>query len=186
MIKKVSILLSVISLHLVLLSASTSVAAEYKFPTPDEYLVTESFQGKPAPVDLKSHPSANNFRTRLREGAKKGPNFAGKYTIVKWGCGSGCMSIGIIEAASGKVIFPDEISPIWFVGIPARSNKDIEYGLIYNKESSLLIIHGIPSKETKAGSYYYKFENNRFELIDSIEWESDFNKDHEKAQNESN
>lgn len=175
--KNVSILLSLISFNLVLLLASISVAAEHKFPTTDEYLVKESFQGKPAPVDLKSHPSAHNFRTRLREGAKKGPNFAGKYTIVKWGCGIGCLSVSIIETSSGKVNFPAEISSIFFIGIPENPNENIEYGLIYKKESNLLIVHGIPAKETKAGSYYYKFKNNRFELIESIEWESDFNKD---------
>jgi hypothetical protein len=35
-------------------------------------------------VDLSS-PEAHQFRTNLREGAKKGVNFAGHYTIVTWG-----------------------------------------------------------------------------------------------------
>ncbi len=43
---------------------------------------------KPARVDLESHPLAKRYRTRLREGAAEGPNFAGHFTIVGWGCGT--------------------------------------------------------------------------------------------------
>jgi len=42
-----------------------------------------------------------------------------------------------------------------------------------DQKSSLLIIHETPMENKKAGSYYYNFVNNRFELIKTVEWESD-------------
>lgn len=61
------------------------------------------YQGAPAPVDIRSHPKAPNYRTRLREGARKGSNFAGHYTVVGWGCGSNCESTMIVDARTGRV-----------------------------------------------------------------------------------
>jgi hypothetical protein len=64
----------------------------------------------PAPVDLRSHREASVYRTRLREGARKGPNFAGHYTVVSWGCGSNCESSMIVDTLTGRVYdgFGDE------------------------------------------------------------------------------
>lgn len=45
------------------------------------------------------------FRTRLREGATQAINFAGRYTIVEIGCGSGGCRFGYaIDRASGDIV----------------------------------------------------------------------------------
>ena len=38
-----------------------------------------------------------------RNGAKKGPNFAGHFTVVQWGCGTTCLTGAIVDATTGKV-----------------------------------------------------------------------------------
>jgi hypothetical protein len=43
------------------------------------------------------------FRTRLREGARKGPNFAGAFTVVVWGCGSSCQIVAVVDAMTGAL-----------------------------------------------------------------------------------
>lgn len=67
---------------------ATSFAAESQelgsTPQFKDYPVSELFIGKPAPVNLDSHPGARRFRTVLREAAKRGPNFAGHLTVVMW------------------------------------------------------------------------------------------------------
>jgi hypothetical protein len=81
-------------------------------PRFEDYRVGERFTGIPAAVDLRSHPKARLFRTMLREGAKKGPNFAGHYTVVTWGCGSDCRMIAVVDARTGRVyIAPFTVSP---------------------------------------------------------------------------
>jgi hypothetical protein len=80
-----------------------SISQEENPPRFDDFPVVEEFRGKPARVDLSSHPIARTFRTRLREGALKGPNFAGHYTLVSWGCGNECGQSLIIDLHTGKV-----------------------------------------------------------------------------------
>jgi hypothetical protein len=48
------------------------------------------YRGNPAPGNLSSQLRAHRFRTRLREGAKRGPNFAGQMTIFWLDCGTQC------------------------------------------------------------------------------------------------
>jgi len=58
------------------------------------------------PIDFSSHPDALKFKTNLIEGVKGGPNFAGHYTIVSWGCGTMCQSVAIVDNKNGAVYFP--------------------------------------------------------------------------------
>src|SRR5690606_2298271 len=57
----------------------------------------------PAPVDLDSFKGARTFKTKLTEGGKAGPNFAGHYTVVTFGCGTQCQDNWIIDSISGKI-----------------------------------------------------------------------------------
>lgn len=91
-----------------------------------DYSATENFSGTPAPVNLTSHPQARRFRTVLQQGAKQRPNFAGKYTVVTWGCGTSCQSVGIINAETGSVYILDS---------PAAA------GVKFQLDSRLLIVN---------------------------------------------
>ena len=64
--------------------------------------LTKRFKGKPAPPKLVS-PVDRLFRTMIRQGASKGPNFAGHYTIAEWGCGSSCVSIALMDAKDDTI-----------------------------------------------------------------------------------
>jgi hypothetical protein len=74
--------------------------AKYDYP---DFPVGETFRGKPAPVDYKSHRLARIYRTVITEGAKEGTNFAGHYIFVHWGCGSNCSASAVVDAKTGKV-----------------------------------------------------------------------------------
>jgi hypothetical protein len=157
---------------------SASIAsAQNKQPSFEQYPVNKQFNNSPAAVDLKSAKGASRFRTVLREGAKKGPNFAGHYTIIEWGCGNSCTSVALVDAMTGRVVFPDEIAPLFFPGLPEGESLMEKYSLDYKKDSNLLIIHGIPSRKDKVGSYYYRWneKDRKFNLISSEVWDSKFN-----------
>jgi hypothetical protein len=47
-----------------------------------------TFKDAPAQVNLSSNPIAGEYRTRIREAARKGPNFAGHFTVASWGWGA--------------------------------------------------------------------------------------------------
>jgi len=79
--------------------AQSSAALLAKYP------VKQVYKGKPAPVNLKSHKNARNFRTRLRAAARPGPKFAGRFAVAIWGCGTSCQQIALIDARTGRVSF---------------------------------------------------------------------------------
>lgn len=148
---------------------------ENKPPSFDQYSVDTKFKGQPSAVDLASDPEARRFRTRLREGAEKGPNFAGQYAILEWGCGSGCATIAVVDEENGRVFFP-EINPLAFPDLEEGKKLMDQYGTSYKKSSRLLIVKGIPFNKNKVGNYYYIWEAGKFKLIFFREWNSTFNK----------
>jgi hypothetical protein len=73
-----------------------------KLPSFKEFATAEVFSGKPAAPVLRT-PNQRLFRTMIRQGAAKGPNFAGHYSIADWGSGAGCVSIAVVDAKDGRV-----------------------------------------------------------------------------------
>jgi hypothetical protein len=84
-------------------SQPRSFLSRYLYDDFRRHPVAETYEGTPAPVDLGSDPLARQFRTRLKEGAKEGPNFAGLYTIIEWGCGTNCQQVAVVDARTGRV-----------------------------------------------------------------------------------
>ncbi|MEL0653342.1 hypothetical protein V6246_18115 [Algibacter sp. TI.3.09] len=64
---------------------------------------SEIYNGKLAEPDFNSYPDAKRYITRIKEECKNGINFAGKYTLVIWGCGSPCQSGVVVDRINGKI-----------------------------------------------------------------------------------
>jgi hypothetical protein len=129
----------------------------------NSYKAMTIYKGKPAPARIETQQ--RYFRTRIREGAKEGPNFAGKYTIASWGCGSGCVSFVVVDAHTGKVY--DNV-PFSILGLPyqgTESQRDYR-GLVYKLGSRLLIADGCPEDEPKnCGTHYYEWLGKGFKKL---------------------
>jgi hypothetical protein len=106
----------------VLLQANS--ANSRPIPKFEEYRVARIYKGKPAVPILRTRED-RNFRTRIREGATKGPNFAGHYTVIMIGCGTECASFVIVDAATGMVF--------------SRAQKEYTCGPTFKLESRLLL-----------------------------------------------
>ncbi len=61
------------------------------------------YKGELADPDFSTNPNSKRFITRIKNECAKGINFAGKYTLVSWGCGSSCQSGVIIDRKTGKI-----------------------------------------------------------------------------------
>lgn len=111
-----------------------------KNPKFSDYPVRQKFTGKPARVDLASAKGAKYYRTRLREAAREGANFAGHYAIGVWGCGSPCLMAGMVDLKSGKVTW-----------VP--SPEMMVFDVAFNVNSKLLIInsHDVLNKKSPNG-----------------------------------
>lgn len=64
------------------------------------------YGGPIAPVDFTNSnlKQAENFKTAITEAVANGPNFAGKYAVAQWGCGTGCQGHAVVNVESGKII----------------------------------------------------------------------------------
>jgi len=66
-----------------------------------DYPVKNIFTGSPASPKLNE--DNRSFRTRIREGSKASVEFAGHYTVPRFGCGTGCSAFFIVDSVTGKV-----------------------------------------------------------------------------------
>lgn len=83
------------------LTGESAVAADPGF---GDYAVSAPYKGQTRLPDFSGRDKAfRNYRTRIREGMKEGPNFAGEFTLVQIGCGTGCSFAYIANNRSGKV-----------------------------------------------------------------------------------
>ena len=144
---------------MLVLFAAASFCTAQKLPTFEQFAEAETFTAKPAPPLLKT-PAQRSFHTAIREGAAKGPNFAGHYTIVTWGCGSGCVSAVVVDAKSGTV----HSLPFSNLGMDASIEGDSE-PLLFKFNSRLLIASGCPG-ERDCATYYYEWAGERLKLIE--------------------
>jgi hypothetical protein len=94
-------MLSVLILLALFSQASSAVQVE-KLPTFQQYRVAQIYRGKAA-EPVFTTKEEREFRTQICRQAAKGPNFAGHYTVVTWGCGTQCTSFVIVDARTGRI-----------------------------------------------------------------------------------
>jgi hypothetical protein len=137
------------------------------YPTFNEYPAGKIFKGKPAPLKL-DQPGDRLFRTKIREGAAAGPNFAGHLSIAEWGCGTSCVSIAVVDAETGKIYS----GPFGILGYgSALTYADVVESnyepLSYSLNSRLLIVRGCP-EDANCASYFYEWRGSSFRLLRKI------------------
>ena len=157
-------------LALVVLDSSRSLAQKPDAPRWEDY-PAEVWAGKAVLLDLRSHPLARKFRTRLREDMNaEGINFAGHYTFATVGCGAGCSINAIIDAHTGRAYFPKALAG--WTGIVGDFDRHEKYEQQTRADSRLLRMLGRPNigrrneeRYGPSGVYYYEWINNRLRLI---------------------
>lgn len=145
---------------------SSGAQARKSRPAPkfEDYPVREIYKGPVAPVRLDSR-KARMFRTRLREDSRGGPNFAGRYTVVVWGCGTGCAQMGVVDARNGRVYFP----PVEYMDIPDMEDAEVR-SRVFRLDSRLLVItKNLYDGQGTYTAYYYLFDGGRFRLLRKAE-----------------
>ena len=129
------------------------------YPDFGRYPAPAPYRGTPAPVALRTRRD-RMFRTRLREDSRAGPNFAGHYTVVFWGCGTGCAQVAVVDAKTGLVFWP----PLDYVDIPDPDRE--HYGAGYRLDSRLLVLtRSHYDREASYTAFYYVFDRDRFRLV---------------------
>jgi hypothetical protein len=119
------------------------------------------FRGKPAMPKLES-AQAREHRTIITRSVRRGPNFAGHYTVVEWGCGTECAVYVIVDDRTGKVYELPELSKGLNLGLDGPS---------FRADSKLMVLANCPDpqvyglKDCKRNSY--KWNGSELELLKS-------------------
>ena len=154
------------------LSAANVSAQDGGAPNYGDY-ATPMYKGRAAALKLTT-PLARGYRTRLREGARRPVNFAGRYKLHTWSCGTGCLQTAFIDARTGEVFFPDELNGFigcYYGDAPVES---LEEALQFQKGSRMIMMSGYPMSERgkaepKKGLYYYEWDGKSLKLIKFVE-----------------
>ena len=105
----------------------------YKF----EDFPIDVYKGELSKPDFNTDKDAKRFISRITEGSKRQPNFAGKLNFINWGCGTNCQSGVILNSETGEIY--EGVNTAWnFKTKPNSKLLIAEYGLFEDKENEWL------------------------------------------------
>jgi hypothetical protein len=121
-----------------------------------EYKIAVKPFVKAKQLKLKPGTFAWQFRTRYQNAFKQPADFAGKYKVVEWGCGTTCQMVSLINLESGDIIegFTTSLSSSYaldsklFITNPF-SEDEFKHGRVSTYQSAKL----------------YLFDNEQFTLL---------------------
>ena len=91
-----------------------------------------TFDGEPAPVNFAKFPEAKEFYTVITKAAAAGPNYAGHFTFISWGCGTNCFQFALVDSITGD-----------FVAYNPYPTTHAAYPPAFNINSKLLIFNDL-------------------------------------------
>ena len=124
-------------------------------PRPEQFPVTRIYKGKAKAPDFKGRDKDfASFRTRIRNGMKEGPNFAGEYTIIQVGCGAGCSFAMVANNRTGQIFdFP-------------RGGEDNMYlSLRYVLDSALVVAKWASYETQKCTVEHFRFDQGKWSTL---------------------
>lgn len=136
--------------------AQSSVPRYKQFPA-------ELYTGKMA-TPKPATKAAKEVKTQIEDGMTARPNFAGRYVITTWSCGTSCLQFAIVNAETGAVYLP----PFYVasgMNVGQEKLRD-ELPLQFKPDSRLLVVVG-SRNENGEGVYFYKWDNEKLTLIRS-------------------
>jgi hypothetical protein len=126
-------------------------------PRFSDYPAGAAFRGTPAAPDFRRNPAAEAFATELREGARRGPNFAGYLRVVEWSCGTSCRRWMVVNTRTGRI----------------HDSPEPAFSLEYQLTSLLLVVNTVgrfTAADPPAGvpiANYYVWRDDRLQLVDT-------------------
>lgn len=124
-----------------------------KRPTFNDFSVKQVFHGEPAAPKLVTNDQ-RMFRTRIRDGAKGPVEFAGHYTLPRWGCGAGCNAFVIVDSLTGKIFdVPFTLVDLPYSWVDKHANEPHDR-MAFRPDSRLMKIDACPN-EMDCGLYDY-------------------------------
>jgi hypothetical protein len=135
-----------------LLLAGVAGWTQHKSARPNfkDYAVEQVYTGAPAAPKITR--DWQSFRTRIREGARSKVEFAGHYTVPRWGCGTGCSTLIVVDSITGKLYDGFSVADVPFAWMEKHGEVP---RMEFHPKSRLMKINGCPN-EQNCGFYDYE------------------------------
>ncbi|TCP80790.1 hypothetical protein C8J31_11430 [Rhizobium sp. PP-CC-2G-626] len=138
-------------------SAATDVGA--RKPVPSDYPSRGELKGKTSLPDFKNRDrDFNAFRTRIRDGMKQGPNFAGHYSVIQFGCGTGCSGVVVADNRTGQ--------PAWF---PRGGEDNMYLDLLFQLDSRLLAAQWLDHEAGRCFTEFVDYDRSKWILLRKVD-----------------
>ena len=129
-------------------------------PKFESFRVPTPMRSRTADAGFSSWAAAQNRDQTLRDVAKDGPNFAGRFVVEETTCGSQCVLFYIVDVKTGA---------IFEGGVVATGCKNLG-GPDFRLNSKLLVVSGQresyhPYQRSPCGEYYYEWDGKRLKQI---------------------
>lgn len=127
-----------------------------------EYLIEPQPFTKSSKLQLEENDDNWRFRTRYREAFKKEADFAGKYKVVQWGCGTACQVNSLVNLETGQII----------------DGFTSSMGVEYKMNSTIFIVDPFSEEDFQDGrsmiygtAKIYNFDGTNFQLLKKQKYE---------------
>jgi hypothetical protein len=135
--------------------ANASAVSSVVRKNPADFPISGRFAGKTTLPDFKGRDRQfNSFRTRIRDGMRQGPNFAGHYTLIQIGCGMGCSFAIVADNKTGR--------PASF---PRGGEANMYLALNYSLESRLLAAQWFSYDAGRCFLEYFDFDRDEWKPL---------------------
>jgi hypothetical protein len=121
---------------------------------------------KPKVPNLNEDPLLR-LRDTVRDDSRA--NFAGRYFMAVWGCGTACVVGAILEAKTGRV-------NVWLPTVSSWLEVHDKFeGIDFRHDSRLLVLSGQRAeKKGDMGRHFYVFDNGRLKFLRTIRTNGNF------------
>lgn len=138
-------------------SAATDI--DVRKPVPSDYPIRGGLKGKTSLPDFKNRDSEfNAFRTRIRDGMKQGPNFAGHYSVIQFGCGTGCSGVVVADNRTGQ--------PVRF---PRGGEDNMYLDLKFQLDSRLLAAQWLDHEAGRCFTEFFDYDRSKWILLRKVD-----------------
>jgi hypothetical protein len=125
-----------------------------------DYAVHHVYKGAPAAPKITKH--WRSYRTRIREGAKSRVEFAGHYTVPRWGCGAGCSDFVIVDSITGEIFNGFVVAELPLTWMEKNGERE---RMEFHANSRLIRFNGCPNEQNCGFYDYVMIEGRGLKLI---------------------
>lgn len=157
--RKIKLFIFALSFAVLLICADQNIFAQKRTPRFEDYPITAIYKGRIAKPRLGKR-EIELYEDRFKWTVENQTvNFAGRYIVTTWSCGSTCLFGTVLDAKTGK--------PSWW---KVRLNYSVAKPVEYRLNSSLIILSGCrgDNDDEKTGTHYFRLKSGRFVHLKSV------------------